>query len=70
MADHRTEVPQSVQSLPSLGAIAIWLSGKPVEWWAGVFGILFLVLQIAYLIWRWRRDYLRDKAGKDPADDE
>ncbi len=35
MADHRPELPQPLQSLPSLGAIVIYLSGKPVEWWAG-----------------------------------
>lgn len=56
MADHRSEVPQTVQAIPSLGAVYIWLAEKPIEWWAGLLGILFLLLQIAHLLWRWSRD--------------
>ena len=39
MADPRHEVPQAVQSLPSVGAIALYLSGKDVNWWAAVLGL-------------------------------
>lgn len=73
MADHRPELPQPLQSLPSLGAIVIYLSGKPVEWWAGVLGVVFLLLQISHGIWKWRRDIRRDRAAEKHsrlADDE
>lgn len=61
MADHRPELPQPLQALPSVGAIAIWMSGKPIEWWAGMLGVLFLLLQIGYLTWKWRRDIRRER---------
>ena len=56
MAGHRTEIPQSVQSLPSLTAIALWLAGKDIQWWAAVMGLLFIALQIGYVAWKWMRD--------------
>ncbi len=61
MADHRTEVPQSIQSLPSVGAILIWLSGKDINWWAAALGLLFIALQILYMLWKWRRDIRRER---------
>lgn len=56
MADPRQEVPQAVQSLPSIGAILIWLSGKDINWWAAFVGTLFILAQLVYMLWRWRRD--------------
>lgn len=56
MADPRHEVPQTVQSLPSIGAILIYLSGKDINWWAAFFGLVFIGAQLVYMFWRWRRD--------------
>ena len=70
MSDPRAEVPQSVQALPSLGAIFIWFSGKDVNWWAAVIGLLFIILQIGYLLWKWRRDIRRERERVGVADDE
>lgn len=61
MADPRHEVPQSVQSLPSLGAIFIWITGKDVQWWAAVLGLVFIALQIGYVAWKWARDIRRER---------
>lgn len=61
MTDPRSEVPQTIQALPSLGAILLWLAGKDVQWWAAVSGLLFIALQVGYLIWKWRRDIRRDR---------
>lgn len=61
MSDPRAEVPQSVQALPSIGAILIWLSGKDVNWWAAVIGMLFIVVQLLYVLWKWRRDIRRER---------
>lgn len=60
MADPRHEVPQAIQSLPSIGAIVIYLSGKDVNWWAAVLGMVFILVQLFYVLWRWRRDIRRE----------
>ena len=74
MADHRAEIPQSVQSLPSLTAIALWLAGKDIQWWAAVMGLLFIALQIGYVTWKWMRDIRiereRVRASRLPDDDD
>lgn len=70
MADHRIEVPQTIQAAPSVGAILIWLSGKDVNWWAAVAGLLFILVQLGYVIWKWRRDIRRDRERVGLTDDE
>lgn len=61
MSDPRTEVPQAIQAVPSLGAILIWLSGKDINWWAAVLGMVFIGVQCAYALWKWRRDYVHER---------
>lgn len=61
MADHRAEIPQTIQSLPSVGAIALWLAGKDIQWWAALMGLLFIALQIGYVGWKWMRDIRRER---------
>ncbi len=75
MADPRSEVPQLLQAAPSLGAIAIWFTGKDVHWWAAATGMLFIAIQIGYVLWKWRRDVRRDRLARQSsliheADDE
>lgn len=36
---------------------------------AALLGCLFLVLQMAYLIWRWRRDVRRENRDQQPRED-
>lgn len=36
---------------------------------AAVLGSIFLVLQMAYLIWRWRRDVRRERRDQQPRED-
>lgn len=66
MTDPRTEVPQTVQALPSLGAIVIWFSEKNVNWWAAVLGMVFIAVQLGYVLWKWRRDIKRDRLDFPP----
>lgn len=72
MADPRHEVPLTIQSLPSVGAIAIWLSGKDINWWAAFIGLLFILLQIGHTVWKWRRDIRleRERVSQLEEDDE
>jgi len=59
--EHKHEaLMQGAASLPSWGAIGIWLLGVPVEKWAAAAGICFIVVQMAYLGWKWRRDIRRE----------
>ena len=37
---------------------------------AAMLGCFFLLLQMGYLLWRWRRDIKREGRGQAPADTE
>lgn len=67
MSDPKAEV---LQSIPAASAIGIWLTGKDINFWVGVGGLVFLVLQCGYLIWKWRRDIRNDsiRAGLNDED--
>lgn len=39
--------------------------GLPLSDWAIIATIFFVALQAAYLIWKWRRDYLREIERKE-----
>lgn len=52
---------QTVQALPSLGAIYMWVAGVPVEKWAAVAGLVFILVQTAGYLWRLRRDIRRER---------
>lgn len=62
MPDHRIEVPQSVQAIPSLGAILLFITEKDVNWWAALVGLVFILVQLLYVLWKWRRDIRRERA--------
>ena len=47
---------EMLASAPSFVAILIWLWGVPIEKWAALAGLLFIVLQAAHRIWRWRNE--------------
>lgn len=55
-------IVQTAAATPSIVAIVVTkLLSLPVEKWLGVAGIGFIVLQAAYLLWRWRRDIHRER---------
>lgn len=53
-------ISQSAASLPSFGAIMAWLLGVPIEKWVAVAGLLFILIQAGYMVWKWRRDVRRE----------
>ncbi len=57
---HDDALTQGAASLPSLGAIGAYLLGVPVEKWAATAGLVFIVLQAVYMLWKWRRDIRRE----------
>lgn len=67
---HSTAVVNGAQAAPALTGIAMWLGGKDINFWLGVAGIAFILLQAAYLVWKWRRDIRRDRERVGLTDDE
>lgn len=60
--DHKSDaIANAIQATPSLAAIGYWLAGKDITFWGGVCGIVFIVTQWAYVMWKWRRDIRRDE---------
>lgn len=62
---------QAAQAAPSVAAIiATKVLNLDVQSWLGLFGIGFIALQAAYLVWKWRRDVKRERereaAGTPP----
>lgn len=44
------------------------LAGLPLSDWLVLASLSFIALQAAYLVWKWRRDYLRDQARQQLRD--
>ena len=58
--DLATAVTQTAPGAAGTGAAQLF--GLPLSDWAVVATIAFVVLQAAYLIWKWRRDYVQEQA--------
>lgn len=58
--DIAVAVVQTTPGAASAGAAR--LGGLPLSDWAVIATIGFVLLQAAYLIWKWRRDYKREQA--------
>lgn len=56
MANPREVVSQTVQAVPPLGAIYIKIAEIPIEKWAAAGGLVLLMLQAAYLLWKWKNE--------------
>lgn len=54
-------VKHIAEAVPASAAAAAPFVGITWSDTAAILGSIFLVLQIAYLIWRWRRDVRQDK---------
>ena len=53
----------AVTATPAATGIAMWVGGKDINFWVGAAGIAFIALQAAYLLWKWRGDYV-DRQNK------
>lgn len=54
-------VTAGVQSAPGVAAAGgARVLGLPLSDWAVMATISFIALQAGYLVWKWRRDYLRE----------
>lgn len=49
-------VVQLAQSGPSLAFVTLVFAGVNIHDWLALAGITFIVIQVFYLLWRWRRD--------------
>ena len=59
----------AVQTTPgAASAGAARLGGLPLSDWVVVATIAFVALQAAYLIWKWRRDYVHEQARQELRD--
>ena len=58
--DIATAVAQTAPGAAGTGAAQLF--GLPLSDWAVLATIAFVVLQAAYLVWKWRRDYKREQA--------
>ena len=56
--------PDTIRSIAEAtpATAAIMAAGSNLDWWLKAFGIVFLILQALYLLWRWRRDVKREAA--------
>lgn len=60
MSDHREALANSAMAAPALTGITMWVTGKDINFWVGVAGLVFILLQAGYLLWKWRRDIRRE----------
>jgi hypothetical protein len=66
MQEHHVTHPinaatEVVKATPSLGAIFLGWLHVPIEKWAVLAGLAFIVAQMAYLLWRWWRDIKHER---------
>ena len=52
----------AMHTTPGVAAGGVFkIAGLPLSDWLVIASLLFLGLQAAYLVWKWRRDYRRDQ---------
>lgn len=70
-AQHET-MKQTLIAAPSLGAIVVGWLDVPLATWSIRLGMAFIALQAGYLVWKWRRDVIRERerirCGAPPPD--
>jgi hypothetical protein len=53
----QTVVAEVAKSAPPVSITAwAWLNGIPIDKWVGYATLAYLLLQAAYLVWRWYRE--------------
>lgn len=62
-AEQRQDIVGAVMhATPGAAAGGVFkIAGLPLSDWLVVASLAFVVLQAAYLVWKWRRDYRRDQ---------
>ena len=68
MNEPKEAVLSAVQATPAATAVVMWVTGKDVNFWVGVGGLIFIILQTAHLIWKWhwQRELKRRNLELDP----
>ena len=56
MTDHPV-VQNAVPLAPAAALVGSQILGLSLPDWAAIFGIAFIVIQGAYLLWKWRREW-------------
>lgn len=56
---------QIVAAAPSVAAVTAPLLGVHLQLWLQILGLVFIALQIGYLVWKWRRDIKREEDRED-----
>ena len=63
-------IKNAVEAAPAAAAVTAGpVFGFALSDVTAVLGGIFLVLQMAYLIWRWRRDIRRERRNQSPTED-
>lgn len=61
----------AAKSTPPIAVSVTAAAGIPLEHWVMLLTAAYLLLQIGYLLYKWRRDLRRERAGQVPVlDDE
>lgn len=55
MTDHSL-AQNAIQVVPAASLVGAQVFGLTLPDWAALFGIAFVVVQGAYLLWKWRRE--------------
>lgn len=60
----RQEIGEAVsssvaRSLPPVGVVGATVAGVPLDAWVLILTAMYIVLQSAYLVWRWLREARR-----------
>lgn len=53
------------KSTPAVAVSAAAIAGVPLEQWAIILTIVYLVLQITYLTWKWVREWQGKRISSD-----
>ena len=42
-----------------------WILGQPLQYWTAASGLILILLQIAFLLWRWYREVKKQIAEEE-----
>lgn len=56
MTTKHDTLSSGVQAIPAVTLVGTQVFGLHLNEWAALFGIGFIVIQAAYLLWKWRRE--------------
>jgi hypothetical protein len=65
-AEQRHDLGQAGLHVTPGGAVAAGskMAGLALADWVALASLTFIIFQVGYLIWKWRRDYLREEERK------